>query len=284
MLKKTGILMAAFILSACTRLGLEVINLPAAFGGYQQSRDIVFDSDHDLKLDIYAPQDAGAATYPVLVFFYGGRWTDGRRQDYRFIADRFVQRGYVVVLPDYRKYPDVTFPAFAEDVARSIAWVHENIGAYGGDSGAMFVSGHSSGAHLGAIVVADERYLPESVRIRAFAGLAGPYNFTPEEEDLIDMFGPPEHFAQMQVSTFIDGKEPSMLFLHGEKDKIVRPENYERVEAVIREKGGEVESKLYPSFDHVGILTALSWVNDRSDKVADDIDSFFKMQLDKVEE
>ncbi len=284
MFKKIGILMAAFILSACTRLGLEVINLPAAFGGYQQSRDIVFDSNHDLKLDIYAPQDAGEVTYPVLVFLYGGRWTDGRRQDYRFIADRFVPRGYIVVIPDYRKYPDVRFPAFAEDVASSIAWVHDNISAYGGDAASLFVSGHSSGAHLGAIVAADERYLSESVRIKAFAGLAGPYNFTPEEEDLIDMFGPPERYPQMQVSTFVDGSEPPMLFLHGAKDTTVKPFNYERVEAAIREKGGVVESKLYPSFDHVGILTALSWIKDRSDTVAGDIDSFFKMQLDKVEE
>ena len=53
----------------------------------------------------------------------GGGWRSGRRQDYRFIGEALTSRGYVVVVPDYRVYPDVRFPTFVEDGARAMSWV-----------------------------------------------------------------------------------------------------------------------------------------------------------------
>lgn len=100
-----------------------------------------------------------------------------------------------MALADYRKYPDVKFPAFVEDVASAVAWVHDNIEGYNGDTDRLFLSGHSSGAHMAALVATDAQYLAthdlERAIIAGFAGLSGPYAFVPEAADLKDMFGPP---------------------------------------------------------------------------------------------
>jgi acetyl esterase/lipase len=45
------------------------------------------------------------------------------------------------------------------DIARSIHWVYEHIGEYGGDSQHLLVMGHSAGAQLAALISIDDRYL-----------------------------------------------------------------------------------------------------------------------------
>src|SRR5262249_25592652 len=157
---------------------------------------------------------------------------------YRFAGDAFARHGYIAVIPDYRKYPRVRFPAFVEDSAKALAWVYSHIADYGGDRDRIFVAGHSAGAHICAPLTADPHYLAHegqdrSTVIRGFAGLAGPYAFTPSEPDLEDMFGPPERYPAMQVTTFIDGTQPPMLLLYGGSDTTVRRYNLDRLEARI---------------------------------------------------
>ncbi|MEM5734152.1 alpha/beta hydrolase fold domain-containing protein, partial [Shewanella algae] len=44
-------------------------------------------------------------------------WQSGERRDYRFVGTRLAEAGIVVVIPDYRLYPQVRFPVFVEDAA-----------------------------------------------------------------------------------------------------------------------------------------------------------------------
>ena len=123
-----------------------------------------------------------------------------------------------------------------------------------------------AGAHIGALLTANPAYLAHEGKdrnavIRGFAGLAGPYAFTPDEPDLIDIFGPPERYPAMQVTTFIDGTQPPMLLLYGDADTTVRRYNLDRLEAKIQEKGGAVNNIIYPGTDHLRIVGALGWLN-----------------------
>jgi len=260
-------------------LGLAVVNLAPAFSRIKID-GAAYGPDGWQRLDIYMPPESEKLKLPVVVFFYGGRWTTGTRESYRFVGDAFAKRGYIAVIPDYRKYPAVRFPAFVEDGAKALAWVHDHIADYGGDPGRIFVAGHSAGAHIGALLAANPSYLAHEGKnrnsvIRGFAGLAGPYAFTPDEPDLEDIFGPPERYAGMQVTTFIDGTEPPMLLLYGDADAVVKRANLDRVVARIREKGGRANSIIYPGVGHMGILGALSWVNFRGLRVRDDMLAFF---------
>ncbi len=263
----------ALCAAACTQLGFAAANAPG-LRDVAAANDVMFDKAHALALDVYAPK-SHADALPVIVFIHGGRWQSGDKGDYAFAGAALARQGFVVVIPDYRKYPDVKFPAFVDDAARAVEWAHENIAPYGGDPARLFVAGHSSGAHVGALLAADERYVPRGI-IKGFAGLAGPYAFTPDEPDLQDMFGPPQNYPAMQVTRFIDGREPPMLLLYGTADKAVAPYNLERLVTAVHAKGGQVETILYPDVTHTGIIAGLSWFRRGNPPVAQDMARFFK--------
>lgn len=160
-----------------------------------------------LKLDMYVPADLQDKPMDVIVF-YGGRWTYGTKEDYRFVGAIFAKWGFLVVIPDHRKYPSVRSSQFVQDGAKALAWLSDHIFAFHGDPGRIHVVGHSVRAHIGALLAADPHYLTDegkdrSMTIYDFVGLAGPYAFTPDEPDLEDMFGPPEKYPSMQVITLL---------------------------------------------------------------------------------
>lgn len=271
--------LSTFILSACTSAKFFAVNLPVKLGKTQIEKDIAYGDRPWQKLDIYKPEDL-TPNASVIVFFYGGRWTFGTKEQYAFAADRFVQHGYIVVVPDYSKYPDVKFPTFVEDGARAMAWTADHISKYGGDPKNIFVAGHSSGAHIGALVTTDPQYLNAYNKsrntINAFAGLAGPYDFIPEEDDLKDMFGPQSNYPNMQVSTFIDSKQSPLFLLYGDKDTTVHIRNIEMVKNAVDTRGGVLDIKEYKDADHTRMVAALSWVYNDRYTIDEDIDAFFK--------
>jgi acetyl esterase/lipase len=113
-----------------------------------------------LSLDVYSPQ--GCLQCPVMVMVHGGGWRTGDKANADVAAAKsqyFVSQGYIFVSINYRLTPAVMHPVHAQDVAASLAWIHANIPAYGGDPGRMFLMGHSAGAHLAALVATDGGYL-----------------------------------------------------------------------------------------------------------------------------
>lgn len=268
----------ALLFSGCTQLGLGVANLPAKFSDTRIEQGVAFGPESWQRLDIYRP--AAEGEYPVVVFFYGGRWSEGSRTMYPFVGEAFAEHGYITVIADYRKYPEVRFPTFVEDGAQALAWVHDHIDTYGGDVERVYLAGHSAGAHIASLLVADERYLAAHGKrhdiVRAFAGLAGPYDFVPNEDDLIDMFGPPERYPQMQTTTFIDGNEPPMLLLWGEADTLVYRRNIDLLAAKVNTEGGQVVARTYDDMGHVGILSSLTWLLRDRRPVFDDVLRFFE--------
>jgi len=271
--------LSSLITTACSEAAFGVVNIPAKLSDVKVIKDIAYGTEPLQNLDIYVPDNLGDNKAPVLVFIHGGRWTFGNKDQYAFVGDSFAKQGYITVMINHRKYPTVKFPTFVEDGAQAIAWVHKNITQYGGNKD-LFLSGHSSGAHIGALITADARYLkahgltPDI--INAFAGLAGPYDFEPKERDLKDMFAPPSAYDQMQVTTFIDGKEPPIYLLTGADDKTVYYANIEKLEKVITEQKGRVAVKVYKGLDHQGIMKDFTWVSTNDVNVQRDMIKFFE--------
>jgi acetyl esterase/lipase len=109
------------------------------------------------KLDIYTPTGANKA--PVVFWIHGGGWQTGDKGPLHHKPALFTGRGMVLVSTNYRLLPEVDMGAIIRDVAKSLAWVHNHIGEYGGDPQRIFIMGHSAGAQLAAIIAADDRYL-----------------------------------------------------------------------------------------------------------------------------
>ncbi len=285
MLRKT-ILGAALVIvlgvaASCSRFDLVNID-PDEFEGRINS-GIVFDPEHDLSLDIYRPTSDADAPRPTIVFFYGGSWQYGSRKDYLFVGVELARRGFNVVIPDYRKYPRVTYPAFVEDAAAAFAWVHREIRGYGGDPARIIVSGHSAGAHSAVMLATDGRFLGRHAlsptAIRGVIGLAGPYHFTPRSKTLIKIFNGAENFPDMQAGNFVDGDEPPMALLHGEEDSTVNRINIRRLSEALAQVGICHQKRLYPEVGHIGMIGAFTWAY-QSEPIVSDVEKFARQLAD----
>jgi arylformamidase len=103
-------------------------------------------------LDVYTPAELCAGPTPVMVYLHGGGWKGGDKARVGSKAEYFTGRGWAFVSVNYRLLPAGRHPANVNDVAAAIAWVHDHATEYGIDPDAIFVMGHSAGAHLAALV------------------------------------------------------------------------------------------------------------------------------------
>jgi len=266
---------------------LRIADLVTPRDGYKLHADLAYGAADRQRLDVYVPGRA-AAPLAVVVFFYGGRWQGGNKRDYRFVAQALADRGFLVVVPDYRLFPNVVFPTFIEDGARAVAWIHRHIDTYGGDRKQIFLAGHSAGAHIAAMLSFDERYLTgagvPAASIQGFLGLAGPYDFLPmESADLLQIFGPVEHHGATQPINFVDGSEPPALLLHGLKDESVLPRNSRRFASAIQARGGRVDARYFAHGNHFTIIAAFIRPLQSQSSLLEDIETFIRNRLSEVE-
>ncbi|MEJ1967264.1 MAG: alpha/beta hydrolase [Rhizomicrobium sp.] len=205
---------AGLLLASCVPL----LNLAVPRAGYSIRSDVAYGNDPRQKLDVYVP-DGLKAPAPVLIFFYGGSWQSGSKDVYRAVGQAFASKGIVTVVADYRLYPQVRYPAFLEDGAHVVRFVHEHARDYGGDAGRLFVSGHSAGAYIAVMLAVNDSYLKTAQAdpswIRGAIGIAGPYDFLPlYDPALIDIFGGDRDMATQPIR-YAAGRHPPMLLAHG---------------------------------------------------------------------
>lgn len=261
---------------------LALFNQLVSRDSYQQQADISYGSLPRQKLDVYTPRRE-PQNLPVVVFFYGGSWQSGRRQDYRFVAQALTSQGFVTVVPDYRVYPEAIFPAFIEDGAAAFAWIKDNIAGLGGNPDRVFVMGHSAGAYIAAMLSLDGRYLKEVGRsagdVRGFIGIAGPYDFLPLKwPDLIKIFGGADGIPETQPINFVSAEAPPALLLHGATDKIVSAGNTRRLAQRWREAGRPVVEIIYPHYKHLTILLYLASFLQEGEPVIKEVAGFIQRQ------
>lgn len=262
-MRRAATVLALALLSACSPPGLlNTLDRAALSGGARVGRDVAFGA-HGQRLDVWRSGRTPAANAPVIVFFYGGGWVAGTRQDYGWAARAYASRGFLVVLPDYRKVPAVRFPAFVEDAADAVKWTHDHATDFGGDPNRIAVVGHSAGAYAVAMLALDQRWLRQAGApadtIKAAVGLSGPYDFYPfTERRGQDALGRWPRPLETQPITFARADAPPMLLVTGDADTLVQPRNSETLAARLRSLGASVEFKAYPRQGHEDIAMALS--------------------------
>lgn len=271
-------------MTACSPL--SVLNVLSPDWSEQRITDVGFGKHQRLQLDVYLPKRASidAALRPVVVFFYGGAWTAGSKAEYRFVASRLTADGFVVVIPDYRLYPEVVFPEFVNDAAQAVNWTYQNIESHGGDPNNVFVMGHSAGAQIAALLSLEQGYLSNSGMEslpRGFIGLAGPYDFLPLVSEELKRIFPKSVRKQSQAVNVVGKKIPPSLLLHGYQDARVKPRNSASLHQKILNAGGQSELKIYDDRAHVGILLALMPGLGYLDPVAKDVRDFINRHLAK---
>ncbi|WP_183434700.1 alpha/beta hydrolase [Methylobacterium sp. R2-1] len=249
-------------LSGCSPLALFDALGPRDKGGRLAVRDAAYGADPRQRLDVFVPT-VPVERAPVLVFFYGGSWNSGSKDDYAFAAQAFAAQGFVTVLPDYRLYPQARFPDFLKDGAAAIAWVRDNIAAQGGDPNRIVLAGHSAGAYNAAMLGLDPEYLRQAGvdprAIRAVAGLSGPYDFLPfDQKTSIDVFGQAPDPEATQPVSFAGAHSPPTFLATGDKDIVVKPRNTASLAARLRTARVPVQERVYEGLDHSDTLLSLS--------------------------
>ena len=219
--------------------------------------------DHGQMLDVWAPAQDSDQLRPVVVFFHGGGWVKGDRDAYAFAGRAFASQGFVVVIPDYRKVPDVRFPAFIEDGADAVDWTRKNIAELGGDPSRIALAGHSAGAHTAVTLALDPRWLraaglrPDVVK--AVVGFSGPYDFYPfDKKRSIDAMSQWPEPRDTQPIEWARADAPPMLLITSSADTVVRPYNTDNLAAKLRELGAPVEAENYEGLSHENVVMALS--------------------------
>jgi acetyl esterase/lipase len=153
-------------------------------------------------------------------------------------------RGWICVAINYRLSPRDAFPAHIIDVKRSIAWIRQHIGEYGGDASFLAITGGSAGGHLTALAALtpnDPEYQPEfedvDTTVQAAVPFYGVYDFagvtgTRKAEQMRDGFLGPrvlfrdprreiEHFQRASPLLRVNPDAPPMFVIHGTHDTLV---------------------------------------------------------------
>jgi acetyl esterase/lipase len=255
---------------------------PKEAASHRLARGLPYGPDRRQVLDIYAPR-GGAGPWPVIYFVYGGAWNLGDRRYYEFAGRALAAAGFVVVIIDYRLVPQVEYPAFLEDCAAGLAWTAANIASYGGDPHRIALMGHSAGAYNAIMLILAEHLLRGTdiaARVKAFAGLSGPYDFYPFDVPAsIRAFGAAADPRSTQPVNLVRPGLPPMFITTGDADTLVYPRNTVALAARLREAGNLVVETHYPGIGHPGTLLALGALGRRRAPVLADVVAFLKSHL-----
>lgn len=247
-----GVIALVLLLGGCGSTGFLVANAPTAFDRIDRHGDLPYGQGPRRHLDVYSPRQA--LNRPVVIFWYGGSWMKGKKSEYRFVGTTLAERGVVAVIPDYRLYPQVHFPAFDEDGARAVAWVERHAQEFGGDPHHIVLMGHSAGGHTAAFLAFNHEFLrsfgADPHDIVGLVGLSGTYVLVPESDEERAIFPPPYAEKDWQPIRFVDADAPPTLLLHGMDDEEVLPQEAIELRDVMLRDHLRVELHLYPHRGH----------------------------------
>lgn len=168
-----------------------------------------------LTLNVWTPDPAPGAGLPVMVWLFGGAYVIGMSGQPEYDGGRLAEEGVVLVTLNYR----LGVEGFAQiegapanrgllDQVAALAWVRDNIRAFGGDPDRVTVFGESAGAGCLAALLS----MPRAAGLfrRAIAqSVPGPFLSAPLAADIAGEFA-----AELGLRPTVDdlgGVEPGLL-------------------------------------------------------------------------
>jgi arylformamidase len=137
--------------------------------------DVAYGASPRERMDIFPAERPHA---PVLLYFHGGYWRSGGKEQNCHFAELFVKAGAAVAVVEYDLCPSVTVTDIVGQARAAIAWAYKNISHYSGDPSKIFISGLSAGGHLVAMALAhdwEKEGLPRDL-IKGATAISGVYD------------------------------------------------------------------------------------------------------------
>ena len=258
--------------SAMAGVGTGLLNMLASVRGHRDTTDVPYGPGPRQRFDLYRPgralADADQASgSPLVVFVYGGSWSNGDRADYRFAGEALAAQGFTVMVIDYRLSPEVRYPGFVQDTALATAYALEHARELGADPRRVFLYGHSAGAYNVAMLALDPRWLRAvghaPNELAGWVGLAGPYNFLPIGDPGVQVaFDWPSTSPDTQPLQHVDDlAHPLPAFIGAAvDDSVVSPtQNTEPLVQRMKARDTAVTVRLYERASHALLIGALQW-------------------------
>jgi acetyl esterase/lipase len=231
-------------------------------------------SNVDLKLDVY--QRTGVTTpQPTLVFFHGGFWAAGAKENSIMALAPWLEMGWNVVNVEYRLARVALAPAAVEDCFCALRFLAAEAKTYNIDLKRIVVSGESAGGHLalsmGMIPESEglDRQCAGPAALPRVAAVINWYGVT-EVADVID--GPNSRTRAMQwlgslpdrteiarrlsPLTYVRAGLPPILTIHGDADPTVPYDEAVRLHAALAKAGTRHQLLTIPGGRHGGFTPA----------------------------
>ncbi|KAI8328026.1 Alpha/Beta hydrolase protein [Blakeslea trispora] len=298
-------LMASYVYWRCWQLGSErfqkIVSLDIPYHGA-------------CTLDVYHPEkrlDGQLAR--IIIFIYGGGWGSGSKLLYSTLANTLRELGYVVVVPDYRKYPEAKIDDIYQDIPQVV--LSDMIEQVKYEERIQSTPPRVSEKHDPAIRKHDfnkndpHDFLPLVEGILLFSGvydiaahLAHETMRGVEEVSVMSRVmggseegykaNSPIHLIQQHASLFAESEDlldlwPRILFLHGQKDTTVNMDQsanmFNRIGRLFppdRRQEVDVRMRLYKRMGHGEPVTALMsniFNNKKEQALLRDIQEFVDM-------
>jgi len=253
------VIAAALVIMNLHDVASGVVNAPSYFGAYDRRPGIAYGDLRRQSLDVYVPR--GGANHPVVVFWHGGTWMRGSKEEVRFVGVALAEAGYVAILPNYRLRPQVRFPDFLDDGALAVKWAREHAREFSGDPNAIFVMGHSAGGYLAAMLALDEGYLAkvggDAGWIRGWIGLSAPYEM-PGDLVLARAFLGVTGAAKWRPIDLVSEGAPPALLIHGLEDRSIHPREVASIQKKLASVSVPADCRIHEDAGHLAPVLSLS--------------------------
>lgn len=229
-----------------------------------------------LHLDLYRVQ-GDPVVRPLVLYLHGGGWQVGNPRVGGAIVDmpkvlaQLARRGYVVASMQYRLSGEASHPAQLQDLQSALAFLRTNAARLGIDASKIALWGMSAGAHvagLGAVSCGESQPAPAAAQraasacVQAFVGWFGTYDLVqyaanPRTRDFLgpllgcgDRPCPSAVLAGASPISFVDGRDPPALLVHGSADRNSPATQSSSFAERLRAAGVPTELLLLPDASH----------------------------------
>jgi acetyl esterase/lipase/sugar lactone lactonase YvrE len=247
-------------------------------------------------MDMYEPRDS-QAMHPTILIVHGGAWLKGDKKQFRAMAVKFANKGYVVAVMEYRLGHEEKFPAAIQDCFAAVEFLHKNAATYHIDTNRIGAVGASAGGHLVGLLSTgwDESKLYPAdhdpsipLRIKAGVVMAGPMEIATGSVEQgshrggtssavswlgTNMDDHPDQFHLADAHEKITSDDPPILFLRGGKDN---PQSDINAMKRLQDVGVWTKQILHGEAKH-GHWSSPEWM----DRTVEDIDQFMQEKLKK---
>lgn len=150
------------------------------FTAFPNHKNVAYGASSRETLDIISPRHKGP--HPALLYIHGGYWMSRTKNDQTFLASAYAEAGISFVLLEYDLIPEVRMGDIVHQCRSAATWVYDHASDYGIDPDRIFLSGHSAGSHLTAMLAATNWQIfsgaPKDL-IKGGIALSGIYDLTP---------------------------------------------------------------------------------------------------------